>query len=568
MYQITCDGYPLFDLRDERLIVTNPKAQLEVNKVGGGSFTIYKTHPFYEKMTPKSRFEISDEIGAIFRGRMTGDTCDFINGKAVDLEGAMAFFNDSIIRPFAFPDDFINDEEYIEASQNGNVVEFFLKWLIDQHNSQVEEFQQLKLGNVTVADPNNYITRSNVDYATTWSTIDQKLFNSELGGFLCIRYEADGNYIDYLSKFELTNTQKIEYGKNMLDLSNKTDLTETFSAIIPIGAEIEDEENTTKERLTIKSIADGDITDDIVKSGDMLYSKSAVAKYGFKFAPPEKTKFDDVAEVQNLLSKGVALFETGVLPTSTIEIVAVDLHFTDEQIRSFRIYRNVIVSSTPHNLVDTYMLSKLDLDLMQPQNTKITVGKVQLTLTGANKQQHVNVSNRIEIAEKDIAENRTNITEVNKQVFTQYTQIINDSEKIIMAALENYVETSDFEQFEETVEAQLVVLAGNIDMKFTTTTEQITNVDGDFQSKFEELYKYINFSGNGITIGSGDSAITLELDNGMIAFKKNGQQFGWWDGVDFHTGNIIVKVNERAQFGNFAYIPRSDGSLMFTKVGD
>ena len=57
------------------------------------------------------------------------------------------------------------------------------------------------------------------------------------------------------------------------------------------------------------------------------------------------------------------------------------------------------------------------------------------------------------------------------------------------------------------------------------------------------------------------------LDNDMIRFTKNGQEFGWWDGVDFHTGNIVVEVNERAQFGNFAFIPRSNGSLDFLKVG-
>ena len=67
-------------------------------------------------------------------------------------------------------------------------------------------------------------------------------------------------------------------------------------------------------------------------------------------------------------------------------------------------------------------------------------------------------------------------------------------------------------------------------------------------------------------IGSGNSAITLTLDNEMIVFKKNGQPFGWWDGNEFHTGNIVVEVNERAQFGNFAFVPRSDGSLSFLKV--
>jgi hypothetical protein len=83
------------------------------------------------------------------------------------------------------------------------------------------------------------------------------------------------------------------------------------------------------------------------------------------------------------------------------------------------------------------------------------------------------------------------------------------------------------------------------------------------------LYKYISFSGDtAITIGSGDSTITLEIDNTKgIVFKKNGVSFGRWDGNNFYTGNIVVEVNERAQFGNFAFIPRSDGSLSFLKVG-
>jgi hypothetical protein len=90
------------------------------------------------------------------------------------------------------------------------------------------------------------------------------------------------------------------------------------------------------------------------------------------------------------------------------------------------------------------------------------------------------------------------------------------------------------------------------------------------QAQFTKLYKFISFTGeNGITIGSGDSAITLTIDSEKgIVYSRNGVAFGSWDGVDFYTGNIIVRVNERAQFGTFAYIPRSDNSLMFLKVGE
>lgn len=117
--------------------------------------------------------------------------------------------------------------------------------------------------------------------------------------------------------------------------------------------------------------------------------------------------------------------------------------------------------------------------------------------------------------------------------------------------------------------AEFDVMSKEISMKFTTVSEEVQNVDGQLQKKFNELYKYIKFSGEtAITIGSGDSSITLEIDNETgIIFRKNGVQFGLWDGENFRTGNIIIGVNERAQFGDFAYVPRSDGSLSFLKVG-
>lgn len=578
MYHIKCDDYPLFDPRDDKLIVTSPKVNLEVNTVGEGSFTIYENHPYYGKLKKlKSVFEVSDEIGVIFRGRMTSNSYDFNNSTFVDLEGAMAYFNDSKVRPYSFPDDWAEDADYITAAESGNVIEFFLNWLINQHNAQVQEFQRFKLGRVTVSDPNNYLSRSDSNYPSTWDTLKSKLFDSALGGFLCIRYEADGNYIDYLSEFELTNTQEIVFGENLLDLKTDSDATETYSAIIPIGATIETEsENedgtteTAKTVVTLKNLPDGDITDDIVKEGDMIYSRSAVAEYGLIIAPVKDTTWDDVTDANNLLTKAVNFLATdGIMLLETVETTAADQHFSNEQIQSFRIYRNVKVRSAPHGHNGTYQLSKLGIDLQNPQNTKIAVGSTKRTLTDINSEKESDTIQRIESAEKDIEDNRTQSTEIRNQLIIQSTELINTCNQIIMSALETYVETSNFEEFKQTVQTQLEIMAGEITMNFTTTTEQITDVNGDFQSKFTELYKYIRFSGeSAITIGSGDSTITLEIDNEKgIVFKKNGVQFGLWDGENFHTGNIIIAVNERAQFGNFAFVPRTDGSLSFLKVG-
>lgn len=719
MYQIRCDDYILYDPRDEDLIVLNPKCKLKENTVGEGSFTILSNHPYYDKLKKlKSVFEIQQDGLPIFRGRMTGDTRDFHNRLDVDLEGVLGFTNDTLIPPFNFPEDFP------EAADAVNVVEYFLGWILDQHNARVADWQKLKLGNVTVSDPNNYITRSSDKYASTLDTLKKKLFDSALGGYLTIRYEADGNYVDYVDSYELTNTQRITLSENLLDIKNESDASETYSAILPMG----------KDGLTLANLEDGDLSDDLVKDGLYIYSRSAVEEYGWICVPVNESTWNDVTLASNLRSKAVEfLGGTAMLLSATITIKAVDLHFTDEEIQSFRVYRNILVDSPVHGITGaSYRLSELNIDLMNPQNTVITIGETSRSLVDINESNLNNATQRVESATNDLKEKVENldfdidvggrnllqksnpsdwfeewiqwrqstasvtedgwlhvskgesavdfgyfppkiskfafsgdyilsfdaysetVTELNYNyimsdsgntrignvtigtvaaryeipfnldsgirncsmliganagedfyirdikvemgtvstdwtpapedvdasigsateqlqqiMLEQNTSVLNTAESIIMSALERYVETSNYEEFRQTVTSQLEMMADEISLKFTTTTEQIENVGGDLQSKFEQLYKYISFSGDtAISISSGDSIITLEIDNEKgIVFKKNGVSFGRWDGNNFYTGNIVVEVNERAQLGNFAFIPRSDGSLSFLKVG-
>jgi len=519
MYQIRCDDFVLYDPREEDLVVGSPKCKLAVNTVGSASFSIYATHPFYKHLQKlRSVFEILQDGEPIFRGRMTEDTVDFDNMKAVDLEGAMAFFNDSIIRPFVFPDDFTKDSEYATAAATGNVIEFFLSWLINQHNSQVQEFQQFKLGKVTVTDPNNYLARSAEDYSKTWEVLSSKLFNSALGGYLCIRYEDDGNYIDYLKDFELTNTQRIEYGENLLNISTESDASATYSALLPLGAKKNsiDKESKDDSRLTIAELEDRNITEDIVKSGDTIYSISAVEKYGFIYAPTKDTTWDDVTTAINLQTKAIEYMnETATKLKNKISITALDLHFSDAEIETFRIYRYCLVNTKPHGHKDSYKLTQLDIDIVNPQNTKITLGEETMSLTDINAGIRKTVENTVEIAREAVH------SEVKTQVETSATSILSDCEQIIMTAVSNYVETGNFSEFRETVAAQLTFMSEQLALNFTETTSRIEDVDGDLQEKFNTITKYFTFDINGMTIGQADNRNKVIIDSDEMSILVN-----------------------------------------------
>lgn len=270
-YSITYTGYTIYDPRGaneiDKLVVTNASLNLAVNSAGSLTFEVPPDHPYYDKLTKMSGLiEVTDDGVPIFRGRIVRDTLDMYGNKTIEAEGQLACLNDSVVAPYSFPEDFADNAEYKAAAtdetgntESKNVVQFWLKWLLEQHNSQVTRQkrsdesvaakaasqtatettndQTIKLGTVTVQDPNNYISRSNENYSTTWDTITEKLSGSSLGGYLLARYESDGTYLDYVADLPLDNVQTVEFASNLLDLELEADGSEFYTAILPVGAD-------------------------------------------------------------------------------------------------------------------------------------------------------------------------------------------------------------------------------------------------------------------------------------------------------------------------------------------
>ncbi len=512
MYQLKYKDYILYDPRlvENNLIIRDPSVKLAVGKAGSMDFVVNADHPYLSNLHRMSGLvELLDGDSPIYRGRITRDTKDFYGAHKIETEGIMAALNDSLIPPFNFPEDFENDADYIAASESGNVVDFFFRWILAQHNAQVSEEQQIKPGNVTVADPNNYITRSSENYETAMATILDKLSESSIGGYLLIRYEADGNYLDYYAELPLTNVQKVEFAENLIDLSSETDGTKIYTAILPEG----------KDGLDLSSLSDGDLTDDLVKSGLTIYSKYGVAAYG---RITRYVKWDDVTVASNLLSKAkAALADNGLSMPETITCKAVDLGWQDT-VQHFRVGRMTMLASTPHGYNAAYPLMELAPDILNPGNTQITMGATQRTYTGAQIDAARNVGNRIESTRKELTDRvDVSATQVIQATTQQITDLQQNVNSIILSALENYVETGDFNSYKEEVSTKLSVLTDQLSIDITKVTERIDNVNGDLQAKYDSITKAFRFTSDGLIIGESGNEILLRLDNDVLQFVRN-----------------------------------------------
>lgn len=396
MYQVRCGDNILYDARDDELTLYDMKLSLEVNKAGSLSFVIYPQHPYFEVITKlQSIIEVVKNNRIIFKGRVMSDSQGFYCEKRVECEGKLAFFNDSIFRAFEF-----------KGSPN-----LFFKQILDNHNNQVKDFQKLKTGIITVSDPNDYINRSSETNLNSLEVINTRLLDT-LGGYLSVRYEEDGDYLDYLKEFINYATQPISFGENLLNLAHDVSAEETYTAMIPMGADV------NGKKINISSVNNG---------LDYIVNQKAAEKYGIIYAPEDVSTWSDVTLPINLLKKAQDyLNNLGITLKETLELSAVDLNLTDAEVESFNFCDYIRVLSGPHNIYQTYLLRKLDIDIGNPQNTKITLGESKNTLTEmqfSNSKKENGLFERVSVIEKDYVTNGS-ITEVVEETTTEKVNAI------------------------------------------------------------------------------------------------------------------------------------------------
>lgn len=346
MYKVLVDDKVLCDSRIDELAIIDPVIELEVNTVEQFSFTLPSTHPRQDLI--KIRTSIitvyrDDEI--VFRGIAVSESVDFYKQKTYECEGVLTFLNDSIQRP---------------AYYSGLTVLELLTSYISSHNQQVEDWKRFEIGNVTVTDPNNYIS-CYTNYIDTMTEIKEDMVD-DLGGFLRTRYENGKNYIDYLAESPHDATQVIELGKNLLDYKSNLSTMTIATRVIPLGAQLEEQViEGLNTRLTIES----------VNGGIDYIESSLVDTYGTISVTVE---FDNVTTADALLTKGKKYLSEIQFENVTIEATAIDFGYLSKDIQKFKLLDKVHIISEPHGMDRWFLLSKMTMNLNYPENDRFTFG--------------------------------------------------------------------------------------------------------------------------------------------------------------------------------------------------
>ena len=363
MYKILCDGKTLHDVRDPDYQVLTPKISLELNKTGNLDFGMMQTHPHVNDINKlKSQINVYEDDELLFSGRSLTDEKDFQNTGQISCEGELAFLLDSVQRAHDY------GTETTEIGQADTNIEIF-KRLIEEHNAQVEEAKRFTIGVIDIDSVT--ITKLSTNYEKTWDFLGSN-FLGKYDGYLRVRHENGIRYLDYVKQYGKVSNQVIRFGENLLDLKKYSKAEDIKTAIIPLGAVVDN------KNVDIKA-ANGH------NGTDYVYSQDAVDLYGWIY---DKVDFPEVYDPDKLLEEVNKYLQKCINLAITIELTAVDLHMIDVDINAIRLGDLVPCISTQHGIMSTfgdvstyYLVSKYELDLENPANNKITLGRTISSLT-------------------------------------------------------------------------------------------------------------------------------------------------------------------------------------------
>lgn len=354
MYTIYADDQLIFTTSSPKADRTllNPQLSFDVNGAGSLTFTLPPGHAQYDSISKlKTTILVRQDGKAIFRGRVMEDERDFYNQREIYCEGDRSFLLDSQCPPYTY---------------NGTVHGLFKK-LVDAHNEQVDEDRRFTAGNITITDEDEKVEAENIAYWETLKEMEEKLLGA-YGGYLMTRTEGGKTYLDWLKTPGRTDAQSIQFSVNLLDLKDKVDAAEVFTVLIPLGATVIGDDGEVKEPVTIESKNNGK---------NYLENEAAIALYG---RICRSKTWNYIEDPEELMENGQEYLKTGIA-LQTLTLKAVDMHFLSGDAEAIRVGDKVRIVSDPHGLDMSIICTKMDIDLLNPENTTYTFGEPPRTLT-------------------------------------------------------------------------------------------------------------------------------------------------------------------------------------------
>lgn len=221
--------------------------------------------------------------------------------------------------------------------------------------------------NVTIRGSYQY------EQAGRWTTVN-------VNSSLAVKNNGD-QWVEFSFDFQpnLSEYTKIRprwYFDNVGNDGNRRVYLDDFSF-----SQIEGDTEVSEDPIGLKQVPDGvsSFDADVFKSGDVLYSTSAVERYGYKEEVFEDTT---ITNIDDLVQAGIKELNKSKDPQITLDIKAVDLSMFMEGYTHLNVGDAVRVRSAIHDTDEFFMVNSITLDLQDPGQSEYVIGEAHDNLTG------------------------------------------------------------------------------------------------------------------------------------------------------------------------------------------
>lgn len=297
------DKYKLFEANGQSDVLSD-------FSIGSFKFQMKINHPFFNKLVEKKTgVKVFDNKTQkyVFDGRIYSQSDQMENNGEIYIEytcvTVLSFLNDSV-------------QSY--AKIQNTTPKALLQFILNRHNSQVEDYKKIFIGEVTMTNSTDNVYRYIDDTATTYETIVDKLLRDTLGGQMRLYRKNDNKlYLDWKEDIANKTNLVVNLSENMLSLSQEYNTDDILTRIFPRGAREEAGEDNTDAslpRINIASVNSG--VEYIDASSELIEKFGIVAK---------SVVFDEVTNPKILMNKGINYLKNNKVISSTFKISTVDL---------------------------------------------------------------------------------------------------------------------------------------------------------------------------------------------------------------------------------------------------
>ena len=342
MYVVYYDNIAIASTEHPKFAMATAVITQAKNSADKFAFTLPATNP--ERDTPQIRMGIvtvrrDNEL--IFKGDVISTRLRFDGSREITCQGCLAWLND------------VCNTRITVA----NTVSASFAARMTRYNSMCATKRQIQAGNCT----NKPTATVKIFNPEAYNTIFDyfKLLLESKGGLMLPRYSGDDVFLDYLDTKGKTSSQEIYFGKNLLDLENYISAENTATVLFPTG----------QGGLVVTSV---NPTGQPYIVNNPLYSRYGMIAQAAQY---------DAETAAELMSEATATLNALAVLNQTITLTAIDLSMLDSTVDSIEIGDNVHAVSAPHGLDTTLECSGKTIDLVNPANSTITLGKTLKSLS-------------------------------------------------------------------------------------------------------------------------------------------------------------------------------------------